>query len=93
MKRALGYFGSHLREQGVANVPNTGDGLRANQWMETSAEYKAAVIQTFNVALNIIEGELASFNTDREKCAAGITAEKNSGVCPAVIMDLDENGD
>ncbi len=54
----------------------TSNGLRATQWLQTSAEYTALALQTYNVAQRAVESQLDSSASDSRP--------------PAVILDLDE---
>ena len=80
-ERAFGYYISHLDQEEKARrakiPPSEHPALRANQWMQTAAEYAAITIQTYNQALDRVRQRM----TD----AAGKWPKR-----PAVVLDLDE---
>jgi 5'-nucleotidase (lipoprotein e(P4) family) len=59
--------------------------LYADLWMQTSAEYQACCLQTYQLAGDQVERELKRIKAEEENLPPA-----SRGLPPAVIMDLDE---
>jgi len=77
-ERAFGYYVSHLqRESSPSKNQCYSPSLFANLWMQTSGEYRAIVLQTYEAAYTAVKNKINSPHI-------------NSTKPYAVVMDLDE---
>jgi 5'-nucleotidase (lipoprotein e(P4) family) len=86
---------SAAAESGAANAQVDADArhiareqLHATLWMQTSAEYRALVAQTYRLATERLEVALAPGSAALEQ--AGVPAQRLASLPPAIVLDLDE---
>lgn len=76
-ERCFGYFVSHASATEITNSSPNSPSLLANLWLQTSAEYRAIALQTYQTAYERVKERV-------------ISGRRNSAKPFAVIMDLDE---